>query len=170
MKRPVFEITILAIIASVLFIGCAKNIGQSGVSNTAVVIEVTSETLVDEGLRLLQEHDPEAVNLVIADLKTVVAQIVLYQDGQATVGEFVTTFSAVLERINERAEVIDSKEAARLLRIVSRSGRIIEQYFDTVDLPLEVSIYADALATGIVQGMKSFIVPAAPSAIPRGIV
>lgn len=156
-----FELLSVTLILGFILSSCTgtkSSVEQA--QDNAVTIEVVAEAVVDEGLRFLEREDPELVDPIIGDLQEVVNQIMLYNDGKASVGDFVETFTAVLDRLNLRAEFIEDEDARLVIRNINRTGRILETYFDEYDLPPEVPIYANALATGITLGIAPHLPPA----------
>ena len=137
--------------------GCAKDVGDSGVENIAITLNIAMSTFVDEGLRELEKYDPAYVDEVLIDLQLVSDQITGYLDGEGDVSDFVNSLSAIINRVNERVELVAPESSSRMLRVIANASKILNQYFESVDLPDEVTVYAAAVQMGINEGIQSYV-------------
>ena len=138
---------------------CAKDVGEDNVPKIAATIELTLETVTEEGLKILEDKDPGQVTPAIADLETVNAKIKLYLDGVLTVGDVAESLGGLFERMNERFALVASDDTARILKTLTTVARIIEIYFLEVDIPEDAVIYAGAVSTGIQTGLSAYLGP-----------
>lgn len=150
------RVSILAVVLILLSFGCAKDVGEDNVPKIASTISVSLETFTSEGLRYLQEKAPEQVEPTLADLNAVIAQISLYNDGSATIGDVANSLSILIERVNDRFDLIEDEETARLFRIIASLSRLVEIYFVSVEIPEEAVAYANAASAGIQAGIADY--------------
>ena len=146
----------LILFAFSILAGCAKDVGESNVPKIAMTIRVSMSTLVDEGLRLLADKAPEQVAPTVDDLNAVVAQVSLYNDGTASVGDVTKTLADMLTRMNTRFEFVQDDNAALLLRTIANLARLVEIYFVEAEVPADAVTYANAVAEGIKEGIVSY--------------
>ncbi len=146
----------LILFAFSMFTSCAKDVGESNVPKIAATIRVSMSTLVDEGLRLLAKEAPEQVAPTLDDLNVVIAQIMLYNDGTASIGDVTKTLTDMLTRLNARFEFVEDDNAALLLRTIANLARLVEIYFVEAKVPADVVTYANSVMEGIKEGIASF--------------
>lgn len=134
--------------------GCAKDVGQDKVVQIAQTVRVSANFLTVQGLGLLERYEPEQVEATKADLGSIVDVAKKYADGKVTVGDVVSTVTIVLDRLNDRFELVEADGVSVILATISALGQIVEIYFVEADLPQEAGIYLNSFAIGIQDGLN----------------
>ena len=148
---------VIGIVFSTLGLGgCAKDVGDDGVSDIATAVNIVSEGLTEEGLIALAKEDPFMADEMIGHLRIVIATGKLYGDGQVTVSDFVTTLNTALEQINNLTDKLDEDQAALIARTINRASRVLNEHINEFALPEEAGIYINATIGGIETGIMLY--------------
>lgn len=154
---PVITRAIFLTCIFVLFVflaGCAKDVGNDKVVQIAQTVRVSANFLTVQGIGLLERYEPREVEATKSDLGAIVDVAKKYADGKVTVGDVVSTITIVLDRLNERFELVEADGVSVILATISALGQIVEIYFVEADLPQEAGIYLNSFAIGIQDGLN----------------
>lgn len=162
MQNPISNIPVItrAVFVTCIFVlfiflaGCAKDVGQDKVIQIAQTVRVSANFLTVQGIGLLERYAPEQVGSTVADLNSIVDVAKKYVDNKVTVGDVVSTVTIVLDRLNERFELVEADGVSVILATISALGQIVEIYFVEADLPQEAGIYLNSFAIGIQDGLN----------------
>lgn len=141
-------------IAFGLIAGCAKDVGQDKVIQIAQTVRVSANFLTVQGIDLLERYEPGHVEATKSDLGAIVDVAKKYADGKVTVGDVVSTITIVLDRLNDRFELVEADGVSVILATISALGQVVEIYFVEADLPQEAGIYLNSFAIGIQDGLN----------------
>ncbi len=149
-------VLVLFVLLGTFPIGCAKDVGDDTVQDIAVVLNILSEGVAEEGLIFLQKERPDLVPEIVTNLNIIIETAQLYQDGTATVSDFVTTLNNALERINALTDFLDQEQAELISRSISRASMVFNRYIQEVTVPEEAGVYIQAVSSGIQSGIDIF--------------
>ncbi len=152
--KPIAAVALSILIFTILSTSCAKHIGQDNVVEVAATLQDASEFLTVQGVRVLESKAPELVADVKGDLGEIILIAQLYSDGEVDVGDVTTTIILVLDRINERFDIIESSNKDLIIGAITLLSRMVSRYIISAALPEEAALYITSFAVGIDNGLR----------------
>lgn len=150
---------------SSLFVGCANQIPEDELVQISNTVSTGFKAFTRESLILADENFPELTPGIMGDLEIATTQIGTLASGDITAEGVADVLTALFERINARAALVDDSIAGKILRGFADVAEMVSGYFQTYTIPNDVKVIALSIKAGIEVGVEEYKEIAASNAI-----